>query len=167
VLVGLWASGLLPFRATEIARADSFANNGGVVAANLSLSSLETKTFSLINEERQAKGRKQLVWDEDLGRMARRHSDSMVRHDFFAHSGPDGAMLERAQFSGVPKCKALGENIAYNLGYSDPATFAVKHWIDSAGHHDNILRRSFTHTGVGVARAADGRVFFTQVFAAR
>lgn len=136
-------------------------------AATLSISNLEMETFALINEERRAKGLKELVWDEDLSRMARKHSASMVRHDFFAHTGPDGAMLQRAQQSGISGCKALGENIAYNLGYEDPAAFAVKHWIISPGHHENMLRRVFTHTGVGVARAADGRIFFTQVFAAK
>ncbi len=134
---------------------------------NPSASNLEMETFELINEERRANGLKELVWDEDLTRMARKHSESMVRYDFFAHTGPDGAMMERAQQLGISRCKALGENIAYNLGYTDPAAFAVKHWIVSTGHHDNMLRRIFTHTGVGVARAADGRIFFTQVFAAK
>jgi uncharacterized protein YkwD len=34
-------------------------------------------------------------------------------------------------------------------------------------HRANILNGEFTHAGVGIARAADGRVFFTQVFMKR
>ena len=68
---------------------------------------------------------------------------------------------------GLRGWKALGENIAYNQGYSDPTAFAVERWMVSEKHRENILNGEFTHAGIGIAHASDGRVFFTQVFMER
>ena len=59
---------------------------------------------------------------------------------------------------------ALGENIAFNQGFDDPSAFAVQRWMGSSKHRANILSSQFTRTGIGVARAADGSIYFTQVF---
>jgi uncharacterized protein YkwD len=37
----------------------------------------------------------------------------------------------------------------------------------SEKHRENILNYSFTHAAVGMARAADGTFYFTQVFMTR
>lgn len=152
-------------------RDDASAPRGTAIVVSSALAittaNLELQIYNLINDERRAKNLGGLIWDDKLGRMARRHSEYMARYGFFDHHGPDGGMLYRARASHIRGCRALGENLAYNLGFDDPAAFAVKHWIKSEGHLDNILRPNFTHTGVGVALAPDGRIFFTQVFAAK
>ena len=132
-----------------------------------SASSLERRAFDLINAERRAGGQAPLVWDDELCRMARQHSEGMARQNFFSHEGPDGDMVERARALGIRGWRALGENIAYNQGFDDPAAFAVERWMGSAKHRANILSGMFTRSGLGISRAADGRIFFTQVFAAR
>jgi uncharacterized protein YkwD len=130
--------------------------------------SLEVRAFELINEIRKEKGMTELVWDSELLKMAHLHSENMAEKEFFSHEGPDGSTLvKRARHCKVQGWKALGENIAYNLGYSDPAGFAVERWMGSEGHRLNLLRSAFTHTAIGVAIGRDGRVLFTQVFAAR
>ncbi len=130
--------------------------------------SLERRAFNLINVERRARGEAELVWDAELTRMARLHSERMAEQDFFNHTDPDGRdTVARAHDFGISGWHALAENIAYNAGDSDPAGFAVEHWLRSPKHRDNILRDGFTHSGIGVATAADGRVFFTQVFLTR
>jgi uncharacterized protein YkwD len=133
-----------------------------------SASSLERRAFDLINAQRSANGEPPLVWDAELCRMARVHSENMARMDFFDHTGPDGRdMVERAHGSNVRGWSALAENIAYNQGFDDPAAFAVERWMRSNKHRDNILNANFTRSAVGIARSADGRVFLTQVFIAR
>jgi uncharacterized protein YkwD len=137
-------------------------------SANLSASSLERRAFDLINTQRISNGEEPLVWDQELCRMARQHSESMARQDFFDHTSPDGSdMRSRAHSSNIRGWKALAENIAYNQGFDDPAGFAVQRWMRSSKHRENILNGSFTRSAVGIARAADGRVFLTQVFIAR
>ena len=128
----------------------------------------ERRAFDLINAERRARGESSLVWDAELTRMARLHSESMARQNFFDHTNPQGEnMTMRARACGVCGWSAIAENIAYNSGYDDPAAFAVERWLASSKHRANMLREGFTHSGVGVARTADGRVFFTQVFVTR
>ncbi|HZG51844.1 MAG TPA: CAP domain-containing protein [Pyrinomonadaceae bacterium] len=128
----------------------------------------ERRAFDLINAERRARGESSLVWDAELTHMARLHSENMARQNFFDHIDPQGQnMTMRARACGVCGWSAIAENIAYNAGYEDAAGFAVERWMTSPKHRANLLREGFTHSGVGVARSADGRVFFTQVFVTR
>lgn len=137
-------------------------------AVAFSAASEERKVFDLVNAERRARGESMLVWDAELASMARVHSENMARQKFFNHHGPDGQGLrERSRASGVSGFKALAENLAYNKGFDDAASCAVVGWMHSRGHRDNILNGEFTRSGIGVARAADGRVYITQVFIAR
>jgi uncharacterized protein YkwD len=100
--------------------------------------------------------------------MARLHSENMARRNFFNHQGPDGQGLrERSRANGIVGFRALAENLAYNKGYADAASSAVVGWMRSEGHRENILNVEFTRSGIGVARSADGRIYFTQVFVER
>ena len=128
-------------------------------------SSLERRAFDLINSERRSRGESSLVWDAELSRLARQHSFEMARTGFLGHSGADGrSMADRARAQGIRGWRVLGENVAYNQGYNDPSGFAVQRWMGSSKHRANILNGQFTRTGIGVARAADGSIYFTQVF---
>jgi uncharacterized protein YkwD len=137
-------------------------------SASVSVTSDERRAFELVNAERRARGESALVWDAELTRMARQHSENMARRNFFNHTGPDGQGLrERSRSNGIVGFRALAENLAYNKGFADAASCAVVGWMHSQGHRDNILNGDFTRSGIGVARAADGRVYITQVFVAR
>lgn len=134
-------------------------------ASTVVATSTERRAFDLVNAERRAAGEGALIWDAELCLMARMHSENMARQGFFSHTEPDGAdMKMRARALGIRGWSVMGENIAYNQGFDDPVAFAVAHWMQSAGHRENIVRAEFTRSGLGVAQAADGRVFFTQVF---
>ncbi|HKG98444.1 MAG TPA: CAP domain-containing protein [Pyrinomonadaceae bacterium] len=133
--------------------------------APVAATSLERQAFNAINSERARMGLPPLVWDGQLCRVARRHSENMGRLNFFDHQGPDGTdLLDRV--SGI-NWKSLGENIAYNQGENDPAGTAINQWMHSPKHRANILRGNFTHSAIGIARTADGRVYLTQVFITR
>lgn len=136
-------------------------------SAPLAASSLERQAFNAINSERARKGLPPLVWDGELCRVARRHSENMGRLNYFDHVGPDGTnLLDRVSASGID-WKSLGENIAYNQGQDDPAGVAINQWMHSPKHRANILRGNFTHSAIGIARTSDGRVYLTQVFITR
>jgi len=57
--------------------------------------------------------------------------------------------------------RGAGENIAY--GAASAEEFMTM-WMNSAGHRANILRATFTHIGVGMARSDSGRWYGTQDF---
>lgn len=149
----------------ERAAAPSASANASGVYALASASSLERRAFDLVNDERRARGEAPLVWDAELSRMARTHSSNMAQLGYLDHRSPDGLdMAERARAMGIRGWRALGENVAFNQGYGDPSGFAVQRWMGSPKHRSNILSSQFTRTGIGVARRADGSIFFTQVF---
>ena len=153
---------------TQARMMNASMTNARTRTARVSATGDERRAFDLINEQRRARGESSLVWDAELTRMARLHSENMARQNFFDHIDPQGQnMTMRARACGVCGWSAIAENIAYNSGYDDPAGFAVERWMTSSKHRANLLRQGFTHSGVGVARAADGRVFFTQVFVTR
>lgn len=128
----------------------------------------ELRAFELVNTERVKKGLRPLVWDAELTRMARLYSEKMASQNFFSHKSPDGEGLrERCRAMGIVGFKRLGENLGYNKGFADAAVSAVVGWMRSEGHRDHILDREFTRSGLGIARSAEGRVYFTQVFAVR
>jgi uncharacterized protein YkwD len=146
------------------ARANFVATSSAPAAPNAA----ERRAFELVNEERRARGQQTLVWDAELTALARRHSENMARQNFFSHTDREGLdTADRAAVNGVCGWRAIAENIAYNQGFDDPVGFAVERWMQSSKHRENILRPAFTHAGIGVSRAADGRVYFTQVFVAR
>jgi len=92
----------------------------------------------------------------------------MARLGYLSHVTPDGQRLrDRARAVGITRYTALGENIAYNLGYDDPGAFAVERWMISPGHRENILYAGFTSMAVGTFVAADGSVYLTQTFITR
>jgi uncharacterized protein YkwD len=141
------------------------AANSSSAAAFAGASSLERRAFDLVNSERRSRGESPLVWDAELSQLARQHSLNMARAGFLDHRGPDGRdMAERARSMGIRGWRVLGENIAFNQGFDDPSAFAVQRWMGSSKHRANILNSQFSRTGIGVARAADGSIYFTQVF---
>jgi uncharacterized protein YkwD len=153
-------------RISAPARVSSNAVSRTTSAASFSgASNLERRAFDLVNAERRARGETPLAWDAELSRLARQHSFDMARSGFLDHRGPDGLdMAGRARAMGIRGWQVLGENIALNQGYDDPSGFAVVRWMGSSKHRANILNGQFSRTGIGVARAADGSIYFTQVF---
>lgn len=154
---------------TTSARCDARASYAhSSPATSFAATGAERRAFDLVNRERAARGEQQLMWDDDLARVARQHSENMARGNFFSHTDPTGRdTASRAANGGVCGWRALAENIAYNQGFEDPVGFAVERWMESSKHRDNILRATFTHAGLGIAKAADGTLYFTQVFVTR
>lgn len=129
---------------------------------------IERRAFDMTNTVRLQNKLAPLGWDPELCRMARQHSENMVRRGFFSHETPDGLHLKgRAHAAGILRFHVLGENIAYNQGFDDPGAFTVGRWMLSPGHRANILSPEFQQSAIGVFVAPDGTVYLTQEFIAR
>lgn len=151
---------------TERARIAGVSNSPE--AAPSALFAVEKKTFQLINAERTRRGLRTLAWSDDAAKLARMHSQSMAQYHFFSHKGLDGSMVnDRAEKQGIFNWRAIGENIAFNRGYDDPIGMAVEKWLESPSHKENMLNPDWLESGMGVAIAADGSYYFTQVFLLR
>jgi uncharacterized protein YkwD len=63
-------------------------------------------------------------------------------------------------------CARIAENVAWNDRPEDlSARVAVAGWLQSAGHRANI-EGNYLSTGIGVARAPGGALYYTQIFVA-
>lgn len=125
----------------------------------------ETEAFRLINQRRKEAGLVELAWSDEAARVARAHSENMAADGFFGHAGTDGKMVDgRADAIGLKRWRAIGENIAFNVGYANPVRVAVEKWMLSAGHKQNLLNPRWRETGVGIAVTPEGKFYFTQVF---
>lgn len=79
-----------------------------------------------------------------------------------SHTGSDGSTLAvRVDRVGYG-WRSVAENVA--AGYPDAAG-VMAGWMASDGHRGNILSAN-VDLGVGLAYGADGRPYWTQVFAA-
>ena len=133
-----------------------------------SATSLEARTFDLMNGQRLAIGLRSLQWDEEIVSLARSHSQSMAEGKYFSHKDPTGGYVDsRAAKLGIFNWMAIGENIAFMRGYDDPASMAVEKWMQSTSHKKNILSGQWRDSAIGVAVADDGSIYFTQVFIAK
>ena len=83
--------------------------------------SFEQKAFDILNQKRLELGLRPLTWNDQLASVARVHSQNMAEFEFFDHRGLDGKMVsDRADSAGLESWTSIGENIAFNRGYSDP-----------------------------------------------
>jgi len=127
---------------------------------------VESEIVALVNHERAAHGLTPLSPDPRIAELARAHSREMAAgarpfgHDRFR----ERAIAARALNSAAG---AVSENVAARLTYPPHAAPAVVgDWIASERHRDAILDASHRLTGVGVWRAANGELYFTQLFVA-
>ncbi|MEU6731112.1 CAP domain-containing protein [Nonomuraea wenchangensis] len=125
----------------------------------------ENEVVRLVNAERAKAGCGPLTHDAQLRAAAFGHSDDMAKQNYFSHTSKDGrSFTDRIRAAGFTGGSAWAENIAF--GQSSPAS-VMQSWMNSAGHKANILNCRFNLIGVGAAKNAQGRIYWTQDFAAR
>jgi uncharacterized protein YkwD len=112
-----------------------------------------------VNIDRRAAGLPALSWNRQLYCLATEWSGYMARTGSLVHRDLN-TVIRSPEYSGY---RTLGENILRGPGSMSGAAMEDA-WMASAGHRANILSRSFTSIGIGIARAADGRVYATQNF---
>jgi uncharacterized protein YkwD len=138
------------------------------IPPSIATAEVEEEVFHTINRFRTENHLAPLSVTKDLSNVARLHSQDMATHDYFDHVSPNGDSLrKRITRGGITNWNRLAENIAMNYGHLDPAWVAVRGWLESPPHRQNILDKDLTETGIGVAVDAKGRVYLTQLFVRR
>ena len=125
----------------------------------------EREVFNLVNRERSKVRLGNLVWDDRLAKLARDYSRQMAREGFFDHFDGEGrTVTDRALAARIEDWSSIGENLFMCEEHPYFASTAVRGWLKSRTHRTNMLDRTWTSTGVGLATARDGSIFITQVF---
>ncbi len=151
---------------------------------------LEKQIHSLTNQYRTQNGLKALSWDDGLSNIARSHSKDMAIRGYFSHDTPEGKdPTDRGISQGYRCQKTIGnliysgiaENIFQNNLYDsvtiigvvpihdwnsqdELAKSTVDGWMESSGHRDNILTKTYDLEGIGVEISSDSKVYITQNF---
>ncbi|OGM32029.1 hypothetical protein A3D00_05600 [Candidatus Woesebacteria bacterium RIFCSPHIGHO2_02_FULL_38_9] len=117
-------------------------------AANISTNDVAR----LINEERKKVGLMPLTINESLQKAAYQKGEDMVTKGYWAHVAPDGTEPWKFFKDVGYRYQFAGENLARD--FPDAAS-AIKAWMDSPNHKDNILSSKYKETGVAVV---EGRI---------
>jgi uncharacterized protein YkwD len=153
-LTGLWLALalLLPIGAPWAAAADP------------GLALLESRLHLAVNDFRREQHLIPLERRSDLDAVARAHSEDMVRRGFFAHASPEGdSWVERLALAQLTGFSMAGENVG-QTGRAEPTREILEGWKQSPTHRENLMSRPMNATGVGIASAPDGRLFYTQLY---
>lgn len=121
----------------------------------------EKQLFDITNALRVREGVPALQWNEAIANTARKHSNDMAEHNYFAHENLKGqSPFDRMKTDGIT-FRTAGENLA--VGQFN-AIFAHEALMNSENHRKNILNPKFERLGVGVAFGERNRPYFTQKY---
>lgn len=122
-------------------------------------SNMAGEILHYVNDYRAKLGLAALTMIDVISKEAEGHSRNMATDKVpFSHDGfDDRAERIRRQIKPV---NAWAENVAFG---AETAKEVVDMWLHSPGHRKNI-EGSYNLTGIGVAKSADGSLYFTQIF---
>lgn len=109
--------------------------------------SLEYLLVELMNVARTNSGVPALKYDYALAKVAKSHSVDMRKNNYFDHYNLKGlSPFDRMTNAGL-KFSFAGEN----LGFNYPTIFEAHHaLLNSKGHRENIYKKEFAQSGVGI-----------------
>lgn len=155
------------FNSDAFPQNDKKNNSKGTLSGKISdnLDSYTFRIFTLVNAERIKSGLTELLWNGDVAKIALEYSKQMAKENFFGHFDSNGqGVLERAKSAKLKNWGKIGENL-FSIEQTEKFDgFAVKNWMKSPTHRQNILDPEWTATGIGIAESKDGEIFITQVF---
>lgn len=121
---------------------------------------LELQMLNYINDERRKADLPSLSFDEEMARVARKHSEDMIRRGYFSHYTIEGkGPYDRMRSAGVT-FKTAGENLAL----AQTLRLAHEGLMESPIHKANILNERFGRVGIGILDAGVHGLIVTQDF---
>ena len=135
---------------------DSSATNKA--AMPYAYNSTEVETMALINEYRVSIGLNELKEINHISYKSEEHDHYMIANNVVNH---DDFASRSENIMEVLGAKKVSENIAYN--YNSPKA-ALDAWLKSPSHKQNI-EGNFTHFGLSIRVSADGKKYYTNIFA--
>jgi uncharacterized protein YkwD len=112
-----------------------------------------------VNKERAKEGLSALTTNNTITAAGNVRAKEIVQS--FSHTRPNGSSPFTALKEAGISYQAAGENIAY--GQKTPQE-VVTGWMNSPGHRANIMNPNFGKVGIGVYKASNGTIYWTQLF---
>lgn len=125
---------------------------------------LEAQLLAEVNAVRAEHHLIPLERSPSLDRVALAHSDDMARRNYLSHENPEGANpVDRIQRGNVSGFTLAAENLG-KTNRINPNTEIIRSWLASPDHRRNLLAPPFNTTGIGISRAQDGSLIYTQLY---
>lgn len=118
----------------------------------------ELETMALINAYRVSIGLNELKEINHISYKSEEHDEYMIANKVVDHND---FVARSENIKKVIGAKTVSENIAYN--YSTPKA-ALDAWLRSPSHKENI-EGNYTHFGLSIRVDADGKKYYTNIFA--
>jgi uncharacterized protein YkwD len=132
--------------------------------ADPELARLEAELFEAVNRFRGENHRIPLQRRPDLDAVAHGHSADMAGRRYLSHESPEGKnWVDRLAVARIEGFAMAGENVGLT-SKPNPNQEILQGWIHSPVHRENLLTSAFNATGLGVARGADGTLYYTQLY---
>ncbi len=130
-----------------------------IFAPAFAQTSEEKELFGYINSERAREKLPPLIWNEDLYKVARSHSEDMATTGEVSHAGSDKTQpVDRIKAGGLYASKTA-ENIARDLNVISAHTSLM----ESFYHRENILDPEMTHASVAIIHSHQ-YLYVTELF---
>ncbi len=121
--------------------------------------SMEEKALKLVNEERAKYGIAPLTLNSTINQAANIRTKELLT--LFSHTRPDGSDCFTV-FNEVGLSPYGAENIAAGNSTVDAT---IQQWIDSSGHHENMINSDYTQMGIAYVYSASApyRYYWVQL----
>jgi uncharacterized protein YkwD len=112
----------------------------------------QTALLQATNNDRLENKTASLQLNDQLEQAAQAKAADMATKNYWSHDSPTGAQPWSFVAASGYQYQAAGENLAYGFTAADKVTDA---WMQSPSHRANLLSKSYSEVGFGVAQAAD------------
>jgi uncharacterized protein YkwD len=141
---------------------DSSENNASAASTKKAMTytynSTEMEAMALINAYRVNIGLNALKEINHISYKSEEHDHYMIANNVVNH---DDFVSRSENIMQVLGAKSVSENIAYNFNSPQAALDA---WLKSSSHKANI-EGNFTHFGLSIRVSAEGKKYYTNIFA--
>jgi uncharacterized protein YkwD len=146
----------LPLAVIVVALVPAVALGSASPRSTNPVSDLDTNLLAELNAVRADHGLRPLRLDAGLTSAAAQHSLEMVEAGYFGHESADGSVFWKRIKRYYPRVGPGSWEVGENLLWRAPAVCAkgaVRAWLQSPGHRENLLGRSYRDVGIAAVHA--------------
>lgn len=118
--------------------------------------------LAMINQDRARAGLTPLTTNDDLTQIAAGWSQQMAANNYASHSP---TFIDQTLATGSTN---MAENVSYDVtsgkSVKETAQYFYNFWMNSPGHHANIMNPELNSIGFSLAESSNGYVYATQNF---
>ncbi|MBN2087697.1 septal ring lytic transglycosylase RlpA family protein [Candidatus Peregrinibacteria bacterium] len=133
-------------------------DNGKPVDLGSDFNALRNKMLELLNNDRKAYGKTNLVIDTKLNSLAQYRAEDMTANNYLGHYDKNGMSA-----NDIRRNYAISQVVSENIAKETTLELAEYGLMRSALHRSNILSDEWTRAGIGISKHSDGSYIIVQI----